>query len=128
MGPDSSLKFRKNSSGLKHVFQALLHSLKGLQVTYRYEIAFKQEVFLAVILIPLACWLNVTTIERVLLITSILLILVVELLNSSIETLSDRISPESHPLSGRAKDQASAAVLLAFIICFITWCMILGSR
>lgn len=118
----------KSSGGFKRIYFALLNSMNGFKFAYRHESAFRQELFLTMLLVPLAFWVNVTTIERILLISSTLLILIVELLNSSIETAIDRISLERHPLSGRAKDLGSAAVMLALLMCLITWCMILWAH
>lgn len=118
----------KSSGGLKRIYFALLNSINGFKLAYRHESAFRQELFLIIILLPLAFWLNVTAVERALLIASSILILIVELLNSSVEAAIDRISLERHQLSGRAKDLGSAAVTLAILTCLITWCTILWSH
>ena len=92
---------------------------------FRNESAFRQEVFLAAILVPVACLVDVTRVERALLIATVLLLLVVELLNAGIETAIDRISFELHPLSRRAKDMGSAAVMLALAILAVVWISVL---
>ena len=108
--------------------RAFGYSLQGLRQTFRTEGAFQQEVLAALVLIPVACYVTVTPVERLLLIGSWLLVMVVELLNSSLEVTVDRISEERHPLSGHAKDAGSAAVLLALVIAGLTWAILLGPR
>ena len=110
----------KRSGPLRALF-ALRHSCDGILATLREESAFRQEAALAVILLPAALLMPVGAIERVLLIVSVLLVLLVELLNSSIEAAIDRISLERHELSKRAKDCGSAAVMIALLICAVTW-------
>jgi diacylglycerol kinase (ATP) len=116
------------SIGPMRVVKAFNHSLDGLASAWRTEGAFRQEVLAAIVLIPLACWVHVGTTERILLIASVLLVMVVELLNSSIESAIDRISLERHPLSKHAKDTGSAAVLMAIVIALVIWGAILGPR
>ena len=106
--------------------KALGHSLDGLAGAFLTEDSFQQEAIAALVLVPLACFLPVTPLERALLIASVLLVMVVELLNSSIESAIDRISLERHPLSKRAKDTGSAAVLLAVITAILVWAAITG--
>lgn len=106
--------------------KALGHSLDGLAGALRTEASFQQEVVAAIILVPLALFLPVTPLERALLIASVLLVMVVELLNSSIEAAIDRISLDRHPLSKRAKDTGSAAVLLAVVTAILVWAAITG--
>lgn len=118
----------KGKTGLRRAWNALHYSWAGLQAAYRHEDAFRQEIHLAIVLIPLACWLNVTPVERVLLIGSVLLVLVVELLNSAIEAAIDRISLENHRLAKRAKDLGSAAVLVALLFAALSWGSILPGR
>lgn len=101
--------------------------MKGLQAAYRNEAAFRQETWLAIVLIPLAIWIGESWAQTTLLICSVLALLVVELLNSAIETVVDRIGDEYHELSGRAKDMGSAAVLLTVIITALTWSTIIFS-
>jgi len=111
----------KGNTGLKRIVLAAGYSAKGLRETFIHEAAFRQEVVLALILIPLACWFDATTVERVLMIASVFLVLIVELLNSAIEAVVDRIGPEKHELSGRAKDIGSAAGLLALLLTIYIW-------
>lgn len=111
----------KGTRGLRRLFNALFYSLSGLKLAYRHESAFRQEIALALMLIPLACVLPVAAVERVLLIGSVLLVLVVELLNSSVEAAIDRIGLDTHRLSKRAKDLGSAAVLMALLGLATTW-------
>ena len=116
------------SIGPGRVVRAFGHSLQGLRQTWRTEGAFRQEVLIALVLVPVACYVSVTPVERVLLIASWLLVMLVELLNSSIEAVVDRISQERHPLAGHAKDAGSAAVLVALVIAGVTWAVLLGPR
>ena len=117
----------KGKTGLRRVVQALFNSLAGLADAWREESAFRQEVLLAVVLIPVACILRVTLPERALLIASVLLVLIVELLNSSVEAAIDRISLDRHRLSRRAKDLGSAAVLVALLLTGVVWGLVLAS-
>ncbi|MGF6754588.1 diacylglycerol kinase [Paraburkholderia sp. GAS334] len=105
---------------------ALRHSWNGIVATLRVESAFRQEVALAAILLPAALFVPVSPVGRVLLIVSVLLVLLVELLNSGIEAAIDRISLDRHELSGRAKDCGSAAVMIALLICAVTWGVLCG--
>lgn len=115
----------KGKTGLVRVWNALHYSLAGLRAAYKNEDAFRQEVLLALLLIPLAILAPVSTIGRVLMISSLLLVLIVELLNSAIEAAIDRISLDQHRLSKRAKDIGSAAVLLALSNVLVTWALVL---
>lgn len=121
-------------SALKHVhslchraklYRALTFSLTGLAAAFRSERAFRQEVALAFVLVPLGLWLGDTGVERALLVGSLMLVMIVELINTAIETLVERISPEWHTLSGRAKDIGSAAVFLALAAAVATWLLVL---
>jgi diacylglycerol kinase (ATP) len=111
----------KGQRGLRRLFNAFLYSLSGLRMAFRHESAFRQEMALAAVLFPVACVLPVAPVERVLLIGSILLVLIVELLNSGVEAAIDRIGLDTHRLSKRAKDLGSAAVLLALIALALVW-------
>ncbi len=124
--PDASESPHKGRRGIRRLINAFFYSLSGLALAYRHESAFRQEVALAAALIPLACILQVDAIARVLLIGSVLLVLVVELLNSSIEAAIDRISLDTHRLSKRAKDLGSAAVLIALAALAVTWALLAG--
>ena len=124
--PDSLESPHKGQSGIRRLINALFYSLSGLKLAFRHESAFRQEIALAVILIPLACVIPVGAVERVLLIASVLLVLIVELLNSSIEAAIDRIGLDTHRLSKRAKDLGSAAVLIALTALAVTWVLLAG--
>mgnify|MGYP003325598924 FL=1 len=104
-----------------HVWKALHYSTDGLIATFRNETAFRLELIMAVVLIPIALILPLKGIEKVMLIGSVLLVLVVELLNTAIESVVDRISEETHHLSKTAKDAGSAAVFISLVILGITW-------
>ena len=103
-------------------------SWRGLVGAFREEAAFRQELAFAALVIPLGLWLGHTGVERALLIAPALLILVVELVNSSIEATVDRIGFERHPLAGLAKDIGSAAVFMSFVLFFAVWALVLLSR
>lgn len=111
----------KGKTGLRRLWNALHYSLDGFAAAYRNEDAFRQEVWLAALLLPAACLLPVSGIGRALMIGSVLLVLIVELLNSAIEAAIDRIGLESHPLSKRAKDIGSAAVFVALLNVLLIW-------
>ena len=115
----------KGNRGLVRAWRATINSLSGLRFAIREESSFRQELALAVVMLPSAILLPVTAIERVLLIGSVLLVLIVELLNSGVEAAIDRISYETHGLSKRAKDFGSAAVMLALLLCAATWIILL---
>jgi diacylglycerol kinase (ATP) len=115
----------KGKTGLQRVWNAMFYSMAGLRAAYRHEDAFRQEVWLAAVLIPVCFFLPATGIGRALMIASVLLVLVVELVNSAIEAAVDRISLENHNLSKRAKDIGSAAVLVALINVVATWLLVL---
>lgn len=115
----------KGKTGLVRVFNAFFYSLAGLSAAWKHEGAFRQEVMLAAVMIPIACFVPVAPVERALLIATVLLVLVVELLNSSIEAAIDRISIDHHLLSKRAKDAGSAAVFVALVLCVAVWAILL---
>ena len=102
-----------------------MYSIQGFKACYANEEAFRVEVFLAVFLIPLGLWFGDGAVEKVLMVAPVLLVLIVELLNSAVEAAIDRIGPERSELSGRAKDQGSAAVLLSMLMTVIIWAVIL---
>lgn len=118
----------KGKTGLIRLWNALNYSRDGLKAAYAAEAAFRQEVLLAAILLPVAFLVNVTPVERVALIAAVFFILIIELLNSALEAVVDRVSLETHHLSKRAKDIGSAAVLLALILGALTWGLILVPR
>lgn len=115
---------QKNRKGLNRVWHAGGYSLAGLRAGWG-ETAFRQEAIAALVLIPAAFWLGRNPIEITLLVGSVLLVLIVELLNTAIESVVDRIGPEWHDLSGRAKDMGSAAVLLSLLFCAGVWVAVL---
>ena len=113
---------------LRRVVRAGGYSLNGLRAALRHEAAFRQEAALFVILAPLGIWLGRSGIERALLLGSLVLVLIVELLNSAVEAAVNRVGSERHELSGRAKDLGSAAVLLALVLVPLTWALVLWER
>ena len=117
----------KGKTGLRRVWNAFHYSCAGLQAAYRHEDAFRQEALLALLLIPLAIWLGDGAVERALLIGCVLLVLIVELINSAIEATVDRISLELHPLAKRAKDIGSAAVMIALLNAVLVWVLVLSA-
>lgn len=110
------------------ITRAFGFSLAGLRAAYRKESAFRQELILTIVLVPLGLWLGQNGVERTLLIGSILLVLIVELLNSAIEATVDRGGKDWDKLAGRAKDMGSAAVLIALLLLGLTWGFILYDR
>ncbi|SEC85043.1 diacylglycerol kinase (ATP) [Burkholderia sp. WP9] len=116
----------KGNRGVTRAWHAMKNSLAGFRVAIREESAFRQELTLAAILIPCGVLVPVDPVSRVLLLGSVLLVLIVELLNSSVEAAIDRISLERHELSRRAKDLGSAAVMVALGMCLMTWLLIVG--
>src|SRR5688500_5289272 len=119
---------RQKPRGLTRMFLAFGASMKGFAGAYREEAAFRQELALAVVVIPLGLWLGRNGIERVLLVAPMFFVLVVELLNSAIEATVDRIGLERHKLSGLAKDIGSAAVLLSLALLAVIWVLVLSGR
>jgi len=111
----------QKATGLTRIVNAFGYSIKGLKATFREEAAFRQELVLTLVLVPVALLLDVSRIDRVLMIASLLLVLIVELMNSAIESAINRIGTEHHVLSGRAKDQGSAAVLIALALSALVW-------
>jgi diacylglycerol kinase (ATP) len=119
---------KPGNSGLRRIVNATYFSLAGLRAAWLHEAAFRQEVVAAVVLIPAGAWLGRTAVERALLIGSCLLVLVVELLNSGIEAIVDRVGLEPHRLSGQAKDLGSAAVFVSLTLVLVVWGLIAWSR
>ncbi|KAF0099558.1 MAG: diacylglycerol kinase [Betaproteobacteria bacterium] len=115
----------KGKTGLKRVWNAFFYSVAGLKSAWKHEDAFRQESILAVLLMPLAFLLADAALERALMIAVVLLVLIVELVNSAIEATVDRISLENHDLAKRAKDIGSAAVLIALLNVVVVWGLIL---
>lgn len=118
----------KGKRGLARIVQAFFNSLAGLEAAWRHESAFRQEILLAIVLVPIAFTAPVTAGERAILAGSVLLVLIVELLNSSVEAAIDRISFEHHSLSRRAKDIGSAAVFVALLLMGLVWGLIFAPR
>ena len=118
----------KGKTGFTRLLHAFYNSMAGLAAAWREESAFRQEVVLAAILIPIACIVPVAGLERALLIAAVLLVMIVELLNTGVEVAIDRISFDHHHLSKRAKDIGSAAVFLSLVLWAVVWGVILGPR
>jgi diacylglycerol kinase (ATP) len=118
----------KGRTGLDRVLRATGYSIDGLRIAYRGESAFRQEFWSAVLLIPTAFWVGQGWVQVALLVGSVLLVLIVELLNSAIEAAIDRVSYELHDLSKRAKDLGSAAVMVALLLCGGVWAAALWHR
>ncbi|MCE5233084.1 MAG: diacylglycerol kinase [Mizugakiibacter sp.] len=114
--------------GPRQIWNAFIWSLKGLRAAWRYEASFRFELYLCVVLMPLGLWLGHGPIEKVLLVLTPTLVLSAELLNSAVEAVVDKVSPEFHELAGRAKDMGSAAVFLLMLLVLLTWGLILGGR
>ena len=119
---------KPGKTGLSRLMDATSYSWAGLVATWRNEAAFRQEVSLAIVLIPAALWLGSSGVERALLVGVTLLVMIVELLNSAVEAVVDRIGPEKHPLSKIAKDTGSAAVSISLLLWLTTWGCILLPR
>lgn len=115
----------KGKSGLRRVWNALFYSIDGIAAAFRHEDAFRQEALLALVLIPTAFFLPATGVGKALMIASVLLVLIVELLNSAVEAAVDRISLENHSLAKRAKDIGSAAVLVSLVNVATVWGLVL---
>lgn len=114
-----------NVTGLTRIIKAAGYSWKGLLAAWKNEAAFRQELVAVVAAITIACWLDVDAITRVLLIGSVVLVLIVEILNSAVEAVVDRFGGEWHELAGRAKDMGSAAVLIAILLALFVWVSLL---
>lgn len=121
-------KLLQSMTDIGRIVRAGSYSVSGLRAAVRKEAAFRQEVILFIVFAPLAVWLGRNGIERALLLGSLVVVLVVELLNSAIEATVDRISKKHHKLSGRAKDMGSAAVYLSILLVVIVWALVLADR
>lgn len=121
-------KLLQSMTDVGRVIRAGSYSVSGLRAAIRKEAAFRQELILFVIFAPLAVWLGRNGIERSLLLGTLMLVLIVELLNSAVEATVDRISKKHHKLSGRAKDMGSAAVYLSLLLVIVVWALILAER
>ncbi len=111
----------KTATGFARLVRATMASMAGIKAAWRSETAFRQECALAVLMIPAAFWLGTSAVERLLLVATVALVLIVELLNSAVEAVVDRISTDQHPLSGKAKDLGSAAVFLSLVLTGLVW-------
>ncbi|PKH04943.1 diacylglycerol kinase [Moritella sp. Urea-trap-13] len=111
-------------TGLTRMIKATQYSFKGLRAAFKYESAIRQELLLLIIFVPIALLLDVTNVEKILLVASLVLVLIVELVNSAIEAVVDRIGTEHHELSGRAKDIGSAAVFVSLCLSAFIWFII----
>lgn len=119
---------KPGNSGLGRILRAIRFSAQGLTSAWKNEAAFRQELLLVVVLLPVAVWLGQTALERAVLIGCLLVVLIVELLNSAIEAAIDRHGDEMHELSGRAKDMGSAAVLVSLLLVAVVWGLIAAGR
>jgi diacylglycerol kinase (ATP) len=116
---------KRSGKGLGRLYRAFGWSMSGLKATFVHETAFRQELLLCIVLAPLAIYFGETGIERAFLLGSLLLVLIVELLNSAVEAVVDRISEDEHELAGRAKDMGSAAVFLSLLNVAVVWFFVL---
>lgn len=119
---------KPGARGIERVFRATGYSINGLRAAFRCEAAFRQELLLCIVLVPIGIWLGESGVERALLIGSLFLVLITELLNSAIEAVVDRVDSNWHELCGRAKDVASAAVMLSLVNVLVVWALVLGPR
>jgi diacylglycerol kinase (ATP) len=115
-------------TGFKRVIYATLFSIAGLRAAWRNEAAFRQECMLALVLTPLGAWIGQDAVQRSLLIGTVWLVLIVELLNTAVESTVDRVGKDHHELSGQAKDQGSAGVFVSLMLTLLVWGMILWER
>lgn len=119
---------KPGNTGIGRILRVAKFSSQGIAAAWKNEAAFRQELLLVVVLLPIGVWLGQTALERAVLIGSLLLVLVVELLNSAIEAAIDRHGDEVHELSGRAKDMGSAAVLISLLTVVVIWGLIAAER
>jgi len=112
----------QKNKGFKRILKACNYSMAGLTAAWQEEAAFRQESLLMIVLFPLAFWLGDTLLEQMLLVSVCVLVVTVELINSAIEAVVDRVSDEQHVLSGRAKDMGSAAVFVSVLLAIFVWC------
>lgn len=119
---------KPDHKGLNHILKAYGYSMQGLKAAWQYEEAFRLELLALLVMLPAALWLGNTGVERALLVGSLLLVLIIELINSAIEAVVDRVGVEHHTLAGRAKDIGSAAVFLALMNVLAVWGLLLWER
>ena len=115
----------KGKTGFRRIWNALFYSLDGVSAAFRHEDAFRQEVLIALVLIPIALVVPASGLGKAMMVASVLLVLIVELLNSAIEAVTDRVSLEDHVLAKRAKDMGSAAVMLSLVNVPVVWLLVL---
>ena len=116
---------KPGNTGIRRILRAFVFTAQGFGHAWRHEAAFRQEVILTIVLIPIAVWLGQTILQRALLIGVCFIVLIVEFLNSAIEAVVDRFGGDHHELSGRAKDMGSAAVAIAILLLAVTWLLVL---
>ncbi len=119
---------KPDNTGIRRILRATKFSAQGLAQAWQHEAAFRQELVLVLLLIPVAAWLGQTALERAVLIGCCLIVLIVELINSAIEAAIDRHGEEHHELSGRAKDMGSAAVFVSLVLVAVVWGLIVAER
>jgi diacylglycerol kinase (ATP) len=119
---------KPGNSGIKRIVLAMFFSVAGLRAAWRNEAAFRQECMLALVLTPTAFWLGRNAVERSVMIGSVWLVLIVELLNTAVESIVDRIGTDHHKLSGQAKDQGSAGVFVSLMLMFLVWVLVIWDR
>ena len=112
---------KTGATGLTRILNAAAYSWLGFKAAYKYEAAFRQELWLCMVLTPVALYFGPSYADKAILMASLVFILLIEILNSALEAVVDRFGDEMHPLSGRAKDMGSAAVFLAFVIAGLVW-------
>ena len=117
-----------NVTGLTRIIKAAGYSWKGLRAAWLHEAAFRQEALAAIAAIVIVCWLDLDMISRILMIGVVVLVIIVEIINSAIEAVVDRIGQEHHPLAGRAKDMGSAAVLISILLALFVWIALLWTH
>ena len=122
------MKDRQKPTGITRLLRAFGYSFQGFRYAWREEAAFRQEVSLAVLVVPAGLYFGHSGVERALLVSPMLLILVVEILNSAVEAVVDRSGPERHPLAGMAKDMGSAAVMMSFALLGTVWLLVLSDH
>jgi diacylglycerol kinase (ATP) len=119
---------QRGSTGFRRIVNATFYSVAGLRGAWRTEAAFRQECLAVVVLIPIAAWLGQTAVQRALLVSSCLFVLIVELLNTAVESVVDRVGTDHNELSGRAKDLGSAAVFTSIAVAISVWALIAWER
>ena len=118
----------QQTRGVKRIFNAFRYSMEGFRQCFMHEEAFRQEIFASVVIVPLGIWLGASGVERALLVGSWITVLIVELVNSALEAVVDRVGLDHHELSGRAKDIASAAVFTSLVFSLLVWALVLTPR